>query len=110
MIKTLALRNIQTIIDQLYNEPFPSEWGKEVQGVDLVLIDTDIMELVSRFLDSRGQLTTDEINMLDSCFSDLDKILPQLDKNEKSYFDLLRQLAKNTLDSIQTFPPPGLPN
>ena len=35
--------------------------------------------------------------MLDSCFSDLNKIVPQLDKHEKQYFASLRHLAKEIL-------------
>jgi hypothetical protein len=92
------LERIKTIFDRLYKEPFPSERGKEILGVDLVLIDSDTMGLTSRFLDSRGHLTTDEIVMLDSCLADLNKIVPQLAKHERQYFASLRHLAKDILE------------
>jgi hypothetical protein len=92
------LEHIKTIFERLYKEPFPSEGGKEVFGVDLVIIDSDTMGLTSRFLDSKGHLTTDEIKMLDSCFADLNKIVPQLDKHERQYFASLRKLAKDILE------------
>jgi hypothetical protein len=92
------LEHIKTIFDRLYKEPFPSERGKEILGVDLVLIDSDTMGLTSRFLGSKGHLTTDEIKMLDSCLADLNKIVPQLDKHERQYFASLRHLAKDILE------------
>lgn len=95
--KVENLKHIKTIFNRLYKEPFPSDRGKEILGVDLVLIDSDTMGLTSRFLSSKGHLTVDEIKMLESCLSDLNKIVPQLDKNEKQYFTSLRQLAKDIL-------------
>lgn len=92
------MEHIKTIFDRLYKEPFPSERGKEILGVDLVLIDSDTMGLTSRFLGSKGHLTTDEIKMLDSCLADLNKIVPQLDKHERQYFASLRHLAKDILE------------
>lgn len=92
------MEHIKTIFDRLYKEPFPSERGKEILGVDLVLIDSDTMGLTSRFLGSKGHLTTDEIKMLDCCLADLNKIVPQLDKHERQYFASLRHLAKDILE------------
>ncbi len=92
------MEHIKTIFDRIYKEPFPSERGKEILGVDLVLIDSDTIGLTSRFLGSKGHLTKEEIKMLDSCFSDLSKIVSQLDKCEKQYFASLRQLAKEILE------------
>jgi len=91
------MEHIKIIFDRLYKEPFPSERGKEILGVDLVLIDSDTMGLISSFLSNKGYLTVDEIKMLDSCLSDLNKIVPQLEKIEKQYFASLKQLAKDIL-------------
>jgi hypothetical protein len=93
------LEYIKTIFDRLYNEPFPSERGKEVHGVDLVLVDSDTMGLTTCFLGNKGHLTTDQINMLSSCYADLNKIIPQLDKHERQYFASLRHLAKEMLEA-----------
>jgi hypothetical protein len=56
------------------------------------------MELASRFLDSKGYLTKDEMQKLASCFADLSKIVPQLDTRERQYFASLRQLSKDILE------------
>lgn len=93
------MEHIKTIFDRLYKEPFPSERGKEVLGVDLVLIDSDTMGLGTCFIGSKGYLTVEQINMLNSCYADLNKIVPQLDKLEKKYFASLRQLAKEMLEA-----------
>lgn len=93
------MEHIKTIFDRLYKEPFPSERGKEVLGVDLVLIDSDTMGLTTCFLGSKGHLTTDQLNMLSSCYADLNKIVPQLDKLERQYFASLRHLAKEMLEA-----------
>jgi hypothetical protein len=92
------LEHIKTIFDRIYKEPFPSEKGKEILGVDLVLIDSDTIGLVSRFIGCKGHLLESEIKMLETCLSDLNKIVPELEKNEKQYFASLRHLAKDTLD------------
>lgn len=57
------------------------------------------MGLTTCFLGSKGHLTTDQINMLNSCYADLNRIVPQLDKLEKQYFASLRQLAKDLLEA-----------
>ena len=93
------MEHIKNIFERLYKEPFPSECGKEILGVDLVLIDSDTMGFASRFLGSKGHLTADEIRMLTSCLNDLKKIVPQLEKVERQYFASLRQLAKDILEA-----------
>jgi hypothetical protein len=85
------------MFDRIYEEPFPSEEGKEVLGIDLVLLDSDTMGLVSQFITNKGLLTVERIIMLEHCFSDLKKIVIQLDKKEKLYFTSLIELATETL-------------
>ncbi len=92
------MEHIKTLFDRLYHEPFPSERGKEVLGVDLVLIDADTMGLVSQFISKKVHLEVDKIKMLERCYADLKSIVPQFDKNEKQYFASLKQLANDTLD------------
>ena len=85
------------MFDRIYEEPFPSEEGKEVLGIDLVLLDSDTMGLVSQFITNKGLLTVERIIMLEHCFADLKKIVAQLDKKEKLYFTSLIELATETL-------------
>jgi hypothetical protein len=93
------LEDIKTLFDRIYNQPFPSERGKEVLGVNLVLIDSDTMGLATCFLSSNGHLTTDQIKVLNSCYSNLNIIIEQLEKLEKEYFATLKQLAKEMLEA-----------
>jgi hypothetical protein len=96
------LEHIKNTFNRLYNEPFPKERGKEILGVDLVLIDSDTMGIASCFLGSKGHLTSDQINMLKSCYTDLNKIIPQLENIERQYFASLGQLAKEILEAINS--------
>ena len=100
-VKSDNLEHIKTAFDRIYNEPFPSKGGKEVQRVDLVLLDSDIMGLVSVFLARRNYLTDDQIKMLESSLVDLKKVIPYLDNTEKQYFLSLKQLANDTIESVQ---------
>ena len=93
------MEDIRTLFDRLYKLPFPSERGKEVLGVNLIIIDSNTMGLATCFLGSNGQLTTDQIKMLNTCYTDLNKIIAQVDKHEKEYYATLRQLAKEMLES-----------
>jgi hypothetical protein len=88
------------MFDRINKEPFPSEGGKEVIGIDLILLDADTMGLVSQFIVTKGHLTVERIKTLECCISDLKKIVPQLDKNEKLYFVSILQLANDTLDFL----------
>ena len=60
-------------IDKLYNEhlttSFPERRGDEIMGIDLVLIDSDTAGLISKYIGSRGQLSSDDNRMLNHCVS-----------------------------------------
>ena len=91
------MEHIKTIFDRLNEESFSSE-KKEILGVDLNLIDGKTRKIISHFIDSKGHLTTDEIETLNNCFVDLKAVVPQLDRNERQYFATLKQLAKDTIE------------
>jgi len=56
------------------------------------------MGLTTCFLKRKGHLTSAETKMLESCFEDLKKIIPQLEQNERQYFASLKQLAHEMLE------------
>jgi hypothetical protein len=95
---TIDLENIKTIFERLRNEPFPSERGKEIKGIDLVLIDADTIGIASKFIAHKGHLSIEELKILENCFVELKTIVPHLEKNERQYFASLRQLAKEMLE------------
>ena len=75
-----------------------SERGKEIQGVDLVLIDSDTIGLASKFIGHKGHLSIEEIKILENCLIELKSVIPYLEKKERQYFDSLRQLAEEILE------------
>ncbi len=98
----MNLEQIKIIYDRLYNEPFPSDRGKEVSGIDLVMIDADVMGLSQNFILAEGHLMTDQVKTLANCFMDLKVILHHLEKTERQYFASLKQLAQEILDVTNT--------
>lgn len=88
---------IKLMFQKLYREDFPSEKGKEILGVDLVMLDSDIMGLASVYIGNRGDLNNDEKTMLKKCVFDLSKILDDLALHEKKYFTDLHKIALSIL-------------
>ena len=92
------MEHLRTIYERLMQEAFPSERGKEVEGVDLVLVDSDTMGIASKFFGSKGHLKADDLRMLGECYSELKQIVPNLDKSERQYFASMKQLAQEMLE------------
>jgi hypothetical protein len=75
--------------------PMPEGWhGLEVEGVDLVLLDTEVTECVETWLDNGGVLDEVQWNRLTRRLDDLDRVLPQLtQESDVVYFTACRTLA-----------------
>ena len=95
------MNNIKSIFDLLYHQSFPSDPGKEINDVDLVMIDADTMGLVSSFLEAKGKLSISKIEMLKNCIENLEVIIPNLNKSEKKYFIELKDLASKVFEQIE---------
>ena len=91
------MEKIQIIFDRLYHQSFPSESGKEINGVDLVMIDADTIGIITCFLGNKGKLSQPQINILRSCINDLTLLIPHLSKTEKEYFSSLKDLAEKVI-------------
>jgi hypothetical protein len=76
--------------------PFPSRLrGKEVEGVDMAMLDADIAGCVDNWLRSGGQLDDGRRGILRSCLDDLGRVLPVLDEpEERAYYQRLDVLAR----------------
>jgi len=91
---------IKLLFQGLYHEPFPSERGKETLGIDLVVLDCNLMGLASNYIGNHGVLNADEKILLRQYISELNKILFLLEITETKYFTQLHQLAISMLENI----------
>jgi hypothetical protein len=92
-------------IVKLYNEhlttPFPDKRGDEIFGIDLVLIDSDTAGLISTYIGSRGQLSGDNIRILNHCYSDLKTIVKELSGTDRQYFARLQNIAGLIIERLK---------
>lgn len=81
------------LYDQHLTTPFPNRRGDEILGVDLVLVDGDAAGLVDKYIRSRGQLSADDIRILNHCYSDLKTVVKELSGADKQYFARLQNIV-----------------
>jgi hypothetical protein len=109
---TQAVTNINVVahcfmdeIVKLYNEhlttPFPDRRGDEILGIDLVSIDSDTAGLISTYIGSRGQLSGDNIRILNHCYSDLKTIVKELRGADRQYFARLQNIAGLIIERLK---------
>lgn len=95
-------------IVKLYNEhlttSFPDRRGDEVMGIDLVLIDSDTAGLISKYIGSRGQLSSDDSRILNHCYSDLKKVVKELSGADRQYFARLQNIAGLIIEKLKSRP------
>lgn len=93
-------------IVKLYNEhlttSFPDRRGEEILGIDLVLIDSDTAGLITKFISYRGQLSTDDIRILNHCHSDLTRVVKELSGTDRQYFARLKTIAGLIIEKLKT--------
>lgn len=79
--------------------PFPDRLrGEEIAGVDMVMLDADIVGCVDSWRGNHGSLDDDRRRSLIKCTEDLDLVLPLLtDPAERRFYDRLRELARMIL-------------
>src|SRR5687767_8409811 len=84
-------------IAKLYNEhlttPFPDRRGDEVLGIDLVLVDSNTAGLITKYIATRGQLSSDDLRILNHCYSDLKTIVRESNGVDRQYFARLQNIA-----------------
>ena len=89
----------QRLWDEHLSAPFPAGLrGQEIEGIDLVMLDADIAGCVSTWLGNKGRLDEPRRRWLEGSLDDLARILPLLaDRDERVYYERLRQLAQLAL-------------
>ena len=82
--------------------PFPAECrGKEIEGEDLVLLDSYTAGCVSTFIGPAGKLDRERHECLIGCRDGLTKVVPALAGNAKEYYERLLTLATLVLDHME---------
>ena len=93
------------MLNQLWRQhaaaPFPTvARGLEVAGHDLVSLDSATAGCVSTFLDS-GTLDKWRLSILGLCYHNLALVVPELEGEERVYFDRLHKMAGLVLETIR---------
>jgi hypothetical protein len=70
--------------------------GQEVDGVDLVLVDTYAAGCIQTFVDT-GSLDARRLDVLRGCVDDLERALPSLLGDTSTYFARLLDLGRSIL-------------
>ena len=94
------------LIKQLWGEhklaAFPQGCrGKDVNGVDLVMLDADVAGCVDTFL-SHGNLNLFQTVILGLCYRNLTYLTPMLGEDAEPYYRRLELLAELVLKAVAT--------
>jgi len=94
------------LIAKLWKEhlsaPFPKDYrGKDVDGIDFVMLDADVAGCVDTFV-SRGKLNLYQTAVLGLCYRDLNVVMPDLNEEGKVYYGRLERLAELVLKAVAT--------
>jgi hypothetical protein len=74
--------------------------GEEIEGEDLVSLDSFTAGCISAFIECSGRLNQERIACLTGCHDSLNKVMPHLEGNAKQYYSRLHRMAELIL---QTF-------
>lgn len=95
-------------ITKLYNEhlatSFPDSRGDEIMGVDLVLANSNTAGLISKYIATRGQLSSDDLRILSQCYSHLKTIVKELSGADRKYFARLQNIAGLIIEKLNSTP------
>jgi hypothetical protein len=94
----------ESLVDELWQEhlaaPFPKGFhGKDVNGIDLVMLDANIAGCIDTFLE-RGTLNLYQLAMLGLSYRDVSYVIPILDEEGAAYFWRLERLAELVLKEV----------
>ena len=91
-------------IEQLWEvhagRPFPRALaGEEIDGQDLVLLDSSAAGCISAFVGDSGvhSLDSGRLRVLSDCVQGLSRACPQLPDEHRVYFDTLREISERVL-------------
>jgi len=74
--------------------------ARDIDGIDLIMLDADIAGCVSTFLERKHSLDPRRIVILEDALQDVRHIIPHLSPSAAAYYQRLEQLANLLLTSI----------
>lgn len=85
------------------SRPFPPRLrGKDIDGIDFVLLDAYLAGCVSSWINSQHDLDPERQQVLRDCLDDLGRVLPTLtDPTERLYYTALGDCAQAVLTAQQ---------
>ena len=94
----------ENLIRELWKDhndaPFPKGFaGKDVSGIDFVMLDADVAGCVDSFL-SRGKLNLYQTAILGLSYRNLSYVIPTINDDGKEYFWRLERLAELVLKAV----------
>ena len=94
----------ESLIEELWHEhraaSFPKGFrGKDVNGIDFVVLDSQIAGCVSAFVE-RGELSTYRTAVLGLAYRNTTSVLPALIQDGAAYFWRLERLAELVLKQV----------
>src|ERR1043166_755203 len=92
--------SIQELWKEHTSRPFPRPLaGEEIDGWDLVLLDSSAAGCISTFLGATGAQSLDakRLQVLADCALSLSRICPQLPAEHRVYFDTLREMSERVV-------------
>jgi hypothetical protein len=92
------MEEIQKLYNQHLNNSFPDLRGEEINGIDLVLIDSDSAGLVQKFFANKGRLNEEEIRTLTHCYNDLKVVVRELEAKSRLYFSNLLNIVGQVIE------------
>lgn len=93
-------------IEELWQEhlraPFPAGCrGRDIEGIDFVMLDADVAGCVSTFLTRQGSLDLWRTATLGMCYRDATYVLPRMPAEARPYFERLERLASLVLNAVR---------
>ena len=76
--------------------------GREIDGIDLVLLDSSIAGCVSTFLARDRRLNGWRLAVLGQCYRDARHVIPMLEPELRKYFERLEVMAGEILQAVAT--------
>ena len=74
--------------------------GRDVGGVDFVMLDADVAGCVSTFLDRKHVLDHWRTAVLGLSLGNIERLLPQFEPAQREYFERLADLARLVLREV----------
>ena len=94
------LQKIKLLWKGFLKQPFPQHLaGKEIEGIELALLDSFAAGCVSVFLE-RGRLDKEREVILERCFRELSAVIPNLEDRDKPYFVELHSISEKVLSNL----------